>query len=190
MPLEADEFRAVMRQVAQPVTVVTVRDTAGIHGMTASSFTSIALEPPLVLISVSAGNATCRRLEAAGAFAVNVLGAAQQAIGAAFARPGSAKDAAFTNVAHDTAVTGAPIFSDCVCWLDCVVYAVHRAGSGVLFIGQVEAAGVGSAHTPLLYRDREYEAYEPGQRDAADFAADGESAPRSQIEPLRLGRDS
>lgn len=190
MPLDAEKFRAVMRRVAQPVTVVTVRDAAGIHGMTASSFTSIALEPPLVLISVSAGNATCRRLEAAGAFAVNVLGAAQQAIGAAFARPGSAKDAAFTDIAHDTAVTGAPIFPESVCWLDCAVYAVHRAGSGVLFIGQVEAAGVGSAQVPLLYRDRAYEAYEPEQHDAAGFAGSAEAARRSQTEPLRLGRDS
>ncbi len=189
MPLEPDEFRAVMRRVAQPVTVVTVRDAAGMHGMTASSFTSIALEPPLILISVTERNATRRRIEAAGAFAVNVLGTAQQAIGAAFARPGSAKDTAFSHVAHETAVTGAPIFPECVCWLDCAVYDVHKAGSGVVFIGRVEAAGVGTAQVPLLYREREYEAYEPDQRHGADFAGSAGSGRRSQSEQLRLGRD-
>ncbi len=185
MPLDAETFRAVMRQVAQPVTVVTVRDAEGLHGMTASSFTSIALEPPLVMISVSESNATCRRIQAAGAFAVNVLGVAQQPIGAAFARPGTAKDAVFEHIAHDSAVTGAPIFPESVCWLDCAVYALHRAGSGVLFIGQVEAAGAGRARVPLLYRDRAYEAYEPERHDGADFAADAEAARRSQTEPVR-----
>ena len=185
MPLDAETFRAIMRQVAQPVTVVTVRDAAGPHGMTASSFTSIALEPPLVMISVAESNATGGRIEAAGAFAVNVLGVAQQPIGAAFARPGSAKDAVFERIPHDAAVTGAPIFPESVCWLDCAVYAVHRAGSGVIFIGQVEAAGVGTARVPLLYRDRAYEAYQPERHDGAGLAADAEAARRSQTEPVR-----
>ena len=179
MPVDAETFRAVMRQVAQPVTVVTVRDAKGCHGMTASSFTSIALEPPLVLISVAESNATCRRIEDAGAFAVNVLGVAQEAIGAAFARPGSAKDAEFDRISQRPAVTGAPIFPDSVCWLDCSLYATHRAGSGVLFIGKVEAAGMGTARVPLLYRDRAYEGYDPARREAV------ESASRSRSEPVR-----
>lgn len=167
MPVDSDTFRAVMRRVAQPVTVVTVRDADGLHGMTASSFTSIALEPPLILISVGESNATCGRIEAVGAFAVNVLGAEQHAIGAEFARPGSAKSAVFDSLPHRVAATGSPILDESVCWLDCSVYAKYVAGNGVLFVGQVEAAGEGSDLLPLLYRNRSYERYDPVPHDEA-----------------------
>ena len=66
MSLDSEMFRKAMRQVAQPVTVVTVRDANGLYGMTASSFTSISLDPPLVLISVGETNSTCGRIEAVG----------------------------------------------------------------------------------------------------------------------------
>lgn len=168
MPVDCDTFRAVMRTVAQPVTVVTVRDASGLHGMTASSFTSIALDPPLILISVGESNATCGRIEAAGSFAVNVLGEDQQEIGAEFARPGSAKRSVFENVPHSAAVTGSPILDESVCWLDCTVYASHAAGNGVLFIGRVEAAGEGPEQLPLLYRNRNYEPHNPVGRKKAE----------------------
>ncbi len=168
MPIDSDTFRTVMRQVAQPVTVVTVRDASGFHGMTASSFTSIATEPPLVLISVGESNATCGRIEAVGTFAVNVLGAGQHSIGEDFARPGAVKSSVFERIPHRFAVTGSPIFEDSVCWLDCSIFAKHVAGNCVLFIGRVEAAGVGSEQLPLLYRNRRYEQHSPGGQDALE----------------------
>ena len=168
MPVDSDTFRAAMRRVAQPVTIVTVRDASGLHGMTASSFTSIALEPPLILISVGESNATSSRLESVGTFAVNVLGAGQHAIGAAFARPGIEKSMAFEHLPHHCAATGSPILDDCICWFDCTVYATHVAGSCVLFIGRVEAAGLGPEEAPLLYRNRVYEPHSPNGHGASD----------------------
>ena len=168
MPVDAETFRKVMRQVAQPVTVVTVRDADGLYGMTASSFTSIAVEPPLVLIGVGETNTTCSRIEAVGSFAVNVLGAGQHMVGENFARPGIEKSLAFEHISHHSAETGSPILEDSVCWLDCSVYARHEAGSCVLFVGLVEAAGLGAADSPLLYRNRAYERHNPIGLDAAD----------------------
>ena len=170
MPIDSEAFRAVLRHMAQPVAVVTVRIASGLHGMTASAFTSIALEPPLILISVGESNATCSRVEAAGAFAVNVLGAGQSSIGEDFARPGQKKSSVFTRIPHRFAVTGSPILEDCICWLDCSVYATHVAGSGVLFIGQVEAAGLGTQELPLLYRNRNYEPHSPLAKDVSEPA--------------------
>ena len=157
MSLDSEMFRKAMRQVAQPVTVVTVRDANGLYGMTASSFTSISLDPPLVLISVGETNSTCGRIEAVGNFAVNVLGAEQYTIGETFAQTGSEKNASFAHIPHRFEVTGAPIFQDCVSWFDCSVFAKQQAGSGVLFIGLVQAAGLGTESVPLLYRNRAYE---------------------------------
>ena len=161
MSVDPDTFRAAMRRVAQPVTVVTVRDESGLHGMTASSFTSIALDPPLILISVGESNATSSRIESVGTFAVNVLGAGQHAIGAEFARPGIEKSLAFDHLPHHIAATGSPILDDCICWFDCSVYATYTAGSCVLFIGHVKAAGQGTEEMPLLYRNRMYEPHNP-----------------------------
>ena len=163
MPVAAEIFRAVMRRVAQPVTVVTVSDADGLHGMTASSFTSIAVDPPLVMICVGEENATCGRIESAGAFAINVLGEEQEALGADFARPGSVKSEVLAAVPHSLAETGSPIFQESLCWLDCTVYAKHAAGNGVIFIGLVEAAGEGTAQLPLLYRNRAYEGHSPAE---------------------------
>lgn len=168
MPVDSETFRKVMRQVAQPVTVVTVRDANGMYGMTASSFTSIAVEPPLILIGVGESNTTCGRIEAVGKFAVNVLGAGQHSIGANFARPGIEKSLAFNRIPHRFAVTGSPILEDSLCWLDCSVYATHAAGSCVLFIGLVEAAGSGSEDAPLLYRNRAYEPLDPAAPDGLE----------------------
>ncbi len=170
MPIDSETFRAVLRQMAQPVAVVSVRDASGLHGMTASAFTSIALEPPLILISVGESNATCGRVEAAGAFAISVLGEDQSSIGEHFARPGLQKSSAFSQIPHHFAATGSPILEDCICWLDCSVYATHRAGSGVLFIGQVEAAGLGTQELPLLYRNRKYEPLSPLGKDVSEPA--------------------
>lgn len=168
MPVDAETFRKVMRQVAQPVTVVTVRDPNGLYGMTASSFTSISVEPPLILIGVGETNTTCSRIESVGTFAVNVLGAGQHSVGENFARPGIEKSLAFEQISHRLAVTGSPILEDSVCWLDCSVFATHVAGSCVLFIGQVEAAGLGSEDSPLLYRNRAYERHNPVGPDAGE----------------------
>lgn len=168
MPVDPEDFRAVMRRVAQPVAIVTVRDANGLHGMTASAFTSVALDPPLVLISVGVSNATCNRIEAAGSFAVNVLGAGQESLGEAFARPGTAKSSVFAQIPHRTEATGSPILTGCVCWLDCTVFAKYQAGSGALFVGQVEAAGAGTEHLPLLYRNRGYERHSLVVREEAE----------------------
>ncbi len=157
MSLDSEMFLKAMRQVAQPVTIVTVQDANGLYGMTASSFTSISLDPPLVLISVGETNTTCRRIESVGNFAVNVLGAEQSTIGETFSRTGMEKNASFSRIPHRSEVTGAPIFQDCVSWFDCSVFAKQQAGSGVLFIGLVEAAGLGTDDVPLLYRNRAYE---------------------------------
>ncbi len=164
MPVTSEAFRAVMRKIAQPVAVVTVADADGLHGMTASSFTSISLAPPLVMISVGEENATCSRIERAGAFAVNVLGAEQQALGVDFARPGGKKSDLIGELPHSFAVTGSPCLDGSLCWLDCSVFAKHTAGSGVIFVGLVEAAAMGTAELPLLYRNRTYEGHDPSER--------------------------
>jgi flavin reductase (DIM6/NTAB) family NADH-FMN oxidoreductase RutF len=82
--------------------------------------------------------------------------AEQHEIAEGFARTGMEKNAAFGSIPHTVAETGAPIFENCVCWFDCSVTAMYQAGTGVIFIGQIEAVSSGPECMPLLYRERSY----------------------------------
>lgn len=151
-----DELRAVMRRWATGVTLVTAHDGRRPHGMTVSSFTSVSLDPPLVLVALERGAVTHRMVEASRAFAVAVLRHDQAELAERFAGRVADTEDRFAGVAHHTAVTGAPIPAGCLAYLDCRLHAAHPAGTHTVFIGEVLAVGGGAAGEPLLYYDRRY----------------------------------
>ncbi|MEV6278850.1 flavin reductase family protein [Nocardia sp. NPDC051832] len=159
-------LRTVLAQWASGVVVVTtLRPGGGRHGMTASSFTSVALDPPLVSVCLATGSTTCRSVRRSGVFAVNMLGHDHEDIGRRFAAPGDAGDRfAVTSGAGrplavpqwDTATTGAPVLADAVAWVDCVVAACHPAGDHTIVLGLVQDAAAPRPAPPLIYHDRTY----------------------------------
>jgi flavin reductase len=117
----------------------------------------VSLDPPLVLVCVISGSTGAETIERNGAFAVNVLGAEQEAISRYFAsrdRPGGQR--AFREVPHFTAVTGSPILERSAAYLDCWVHDAHEAGDHVIFIGEVAAIGVEKETAPLLFHHGGY----------------------------------
>ncbi len=158
MPIAPEHFRQVMRQYPTGVTVITVRDDAAIHGMTANSFASVSLTPPLALVCILRGSRTHQLVTRAGNFAVNILSVAQRALAQRFAKQTPMPSEPFADIAHHRETTGAPIFDDSVAFLDCRVIAAHEAGTHTIFVGMVEAAGYGSARdaSPLLWFHRDY----------------------------------
>lgn len=151
-------FRRVMRKFATGVTVLSVRDGETIHGMTANAFASVSLSPTLVLICIEQGNTTHAFVSRAGNFAMNILSVEQEVLAKRFAKQLGAPADPFADIAFHSAATGAPIFDDCIAYVDCRVVAAHDAGDHTIFVGQVEAAGFGSAReqTPLLWLDGKY----------------------------------
>ncbi|WP_194818185.1 flavin reductase family protein [Nocardia sp. XZ_19_385] len=149
-------LRTVLAQWASGVVVVTtLREGGGRHGMTASSFTSVALEPPLVSVCLATGSTTCRSVRRSGVFAVNMLGHDHEEIGRRFATPGDADDR-FAVGQWDTATTGAAVLADAVAWVDCVVAACHPAGDHTIVLGLVQDAAAPRPAPPLIYHDRTY----------------------------------
>ncbi|HTK36369.1 MAG TPA: flavin reductase family protein [Caulobacteraceae bacterium] len=128
------------------VTIVTTYDDLGRpRGMTANSFTSVSLDPPLVLICVNSSAASYEAFAKASCFAVNVLHEGQVEASGIFASKSSEK---FQSVDHAVVHTGAPIIRDSLTWFDCSIFDRVYAGDHMVLIGKVEAFAT-SAASPL-----------------------------------------
>lgn len=158
MPIDPIFFRHVMRKFATGVTVLTIRDGESLHGMTANAFASVSLSPTLILVCIEKGNTTHAFVSRSGNFAMNILSATQEQVAKLFAKQVVVSTDPFAGIAHHSAATGAPIFDDCIAYVDCHVISAHDAGDHTIFVGHVEAAGYGSAReqAPLVWFNGDY----------------------------------
>ena len=158
MAVSGDAFRDVLSHWATGVTVVTTCHDGEIHGMTVNSFSSLTLEPPLVLFCADRSAHTYGLVEASGVFAVNVLSAGQEELSNLFAGRYPERDAdRFAGVAYRQTVTGAPILQGSLGYLDCRVVARYPQGTHTIFVGAVAAAELLLPDVPpLLYYHRRY----------------------------------
>ncbi len=131
------------------VTVVTTRNAAGDPiGFTANSFTSVSLDPPLLLVCLAKTSRNFDAMTGSTGFAVNILSEAQKDVSNTFARPVEDR---FAAVSWRDGPHGSPIFADVSAWFDCSTHQVVEAGDHVILIGRVEAfedtglAGLGYA---------------------------------------------
>ena len=156
MVLDPVGLREVMRQWATGVTVVTSSHAGVQHGMTVSSFTSVSLEPPLVLVSSScpaARTVWCRKPAHSRSLS---WPQDQQAVAERFSGGVPDHEDRFAGFAVEATPAGLPIPAGCLAWLDCKVVGQHEAGNHTLFIGKVEAAQSIRQRGPLLYYNRGY----------------------------------
>ena len=146
-----DQLRAVAGRFATGVTIVTsVRPSGEPCGLTANSFTSVSLEPPLVLVCVDRRANSHDCIRAAGHFAVNVLGADQRDVAELFWV--GDREQRFRSLKWEEHRTGSPVLEGALAWLDCRVVDQHRAGDHTIFIGEVEACA-GREGDPLLFHE-------------------------------------
>jgi flavin reductase (DIM6/NTAB) family NADH-FMN oxidoreductase RutF len=143
------ELRRALGAFATGVTVVTTGGPAGVYGVTANSFTSVSLEPPLVLFCLQRRSPGRRLIEANGAFAVNVLAGDQERLGRRFASRDRGS-AMFDGVEHRLGATGAPILAGAA-HIECRLAGLHAAGDHVIVVGHVLGLGVDHAASPLLF---------------------------------------
>jgi flavin reductase (DIM6/NTAB) family NADH-FMN oxidoreductase RutF len=156
----ARDLRRAWGQFATGVTVVTARDGNGARGMTANSFISVSLDPPLVLVSIDTRNRTYQLLEQNREFAVSVLSTEHQVWSDRFAgRQGDVQDR-FDDIPHTITAEGLPILAGSLAYFICQVVAVHPAGDHSLFIGQVVRFAYTSGGSPLVFFGGGYRAVE------------------------------
>ncbi|MGI8407959.1 MAG: flavin reductase family protein [Actinomycetota bacterium] len=147
-----DDLRTAASRFASGVTVVTTARDGELHGMTASSFASVSLEPPLVLISLDKSSRTRGIVLEVGTFAINILSGEQEEVARAFAVRG---DKTFESVPHHLDKSGAPFLNGALASLSCSTVEVVAGGDHDVFIAEVIAVEARPGE-PLLYFDRDY----------------------------------
>src|SRR5262245_11784735 len=156
LPLSSDAFRQVMGAFATGVTIVTTGSGDKIHGLTVNAFSSVSLEPILVLVCVDKQAFSHDLIIASQNFAVNILKTEQQFLAERFSNNDLDAKQRYEGVPFCSAVTGAPVLQEALAWLDCKLAAAHDGGDHTVFVGQVLAMGKGESRQPLLYFQGRY----------------------------------
>lgn len=153
------DFRQVLGHFASGVTVVTTTDGEGRPtGLTASAFTSVSLDPPLILVCVDHKSQTYPWLLDRGRFAVNVLTVEQEALSRRFA---STRLDKFDDIPHGLSAHGLPVIDGALAHLECTTVNTHVEGDHTIFVGLVEGAATCTGDPLLYYRGRYNRLREP-----------------------------
>ena len=156
MSIDPRKLRDALGSFATGVTVVTARSLDGeLLGITANSFNSVSLNPPLVLFSLDRRALSLRKFEECGRFAVNVLDESQREVSTTFATPMADK---FASVRYNFGRTGSPVLADALAVFDCSVRFRYDGGDHVIFVGEVVDLIVRQDGKPLLYFRGKYRA--------------------------------
>jgi 3-hydroxy-9,10-secoandrosta-1,3,5(10)-triene-9,17-dione monooxygenase reductase component len=157
--IESDVFRRVMGHFPTGVTVVAARDVDGEpYGLTVNSFTSVSLDPPLVLVCIDRQANSHDRLVETRTFAVSVLAANQAHIAARFASAPSW--GRFEDLAWGVSPAGDPIVEKAAAWVACSLMESHEAGDHTILVGRVESVGERDADALIFHRGR-YRTFAP-----------------------------
>jgi flavin reductase (DIM6/NTAB) family NADH-FMN oxidoreductase RutF len=150
MSIDKNDLRRVMGHFATGVTIVTTVSKSGEpFGLTANAFTSVSLEPPLLLVSVDKKAESYPHLEDSKVFTVNILADEQESLSRKFAVSGGDK---FTGVAYHEGANGAAILDGVIAFIECKVYASYEGGDHTLYLGLVEEAQTREGKPLLFYR--------------------------------------
>jgi 3-hydroxy-9,10-secoandrosta-1,3,5(10)-triene-9,17-dione monooxygenase reductase component len=147
----------VLGHFATGVVIVSAIDGEEPVGMACNSFTSVSLEPPLVLFCAAKSSTTWPRIQAAGKWAANILDDDGEEICRLFAQKGADR---FAHIAYTPGRTGSPILDDALAFVDCETLVEHDAGDHVIVVGRVVELGYQHEGKPLLFYRGGYGRYE------------------------------
>jgi flavin reductase (DIM6/NTAB) family NADH-FMN oxidoreductase RutF len=165
-PIDPREFRNALGTYATGVTIITAAGTDGKpYGLTCNSFASVSLNPPLVLWSLVRYSSSLNAFQNATHFAVNVLGASQQALSNKFAK---SSDEKFVGVEWSPGLGNVPLLKECVANFQCRSVNRYYGGDHVIFLGAVEAYAYNHGEPLLFARGRYGRFLSADDRDGTD----------------------
>ena len=152
-----EDFRTAMSDFATGVTVITTIDEKNEpHSMTANSFTSVCLDPPVVLVCVAHGTHTYGYMERNGQFGVNILRQEQQELGAYFAKRPEDRHGG-VEYSYSKAADGVPALDNSMAFMGCQVIGSHVYGDHTVYIAEVKEIRHSEHGKPLMFfRSRWY----------------------------------
>jgi flavin reductase (DIM6/NTAB) family NADH-FMN oxidoreductase RutF len=148
------DFRAALGMFATGVTIVTARGADGLPvGLTANSFNSVSLEPPLVLWSLARRAGSMPAFERGSHYAINILAADQHALAERFAAKAADR---FADLAYHEGAGGAPILEGAAAVFECFNRSRYEEGDHVIFVGEVERCSWRAGAAPLIFHGGRY----------------------------------
>jgi 3-hydroxy-9,10-secoandrosta-1,3,5(10)-triene-9,17-dione monooxygenase reductase component len=175
MEIRPDRYREVMGHFATGISVVTTFEGDRPAGITVNAFSSVSLDPPLVMVALDRRRFITPMVRGAGRYAVNVLGADQQALSDCFAHaPVTPGREAFCGASWHPGPTGLPLVDRSIATLECTIVETFSAGDHDLFIGRVDSlAQHREGVPPLLYFRRHYLRIEQGAESPVEGKPEG-----------------
>lgn len=150
MPIEKNQLRQVMGHFTTGVTIITTVNKDGqMQGLTANAFTSVSLEPPLLLISVDKKAESWPAFEESKVFTVNILSDDQEVLSRKFAVSGGDK---FEGVAYRRGANGAAILEGALAYIECTLYAAYEGGDHSVYLGEIQEAEVREGKPLVFFR--------------------------------------
>lgn len=147
MAVDDAQFKHALSHFASGVTIVTTAHDGVDYGLTVASFASLSLNPPLVLVCISAGSSSHEPIARSGAFGVSILGSDQEAVSGRFAARGGDK---FAGLEIRRGMTGVPLIGNALATLECRVHQQVKGGDHSIYIGEVVDTQTREG-APLLY---------------------------------------
>jgi flavin reductase (DIM6/NTAB) family NADH-FMN oxidoreductase RutF len=145
---DATAFRETLGHFVTGVTIITAIDGGEPVGMAANSFTSVSLDPPLILFCAAHSSSTWPRIRRARSFTVNILDEDQEALCRLFAQKGVDR---FSKVGWRPGAAGAPVLDDVHAYIDCDIWAEYEGGDHMIVVGRVLELGLNADAGPLLF---------------------------------------
>jgi len=155
MPVSEEVIKLVMRRWPSGVAVVTSIFNNTFHGLTANSFTSVSITPPIVSVTINLHTRTHQMITDAGIFGITILSETQTNLSDRFGGR-TREENRFSGVNIFTLTTGSPFIFGGVAFLDCRVIYNYGMPNSTLFLGEVVSAQINDGIDPLIYFNREY----------------------------------
>jgi flavin reductase (DIM6/NTAB) family NADH-FMN oxidoreductase RutF len=156
MSVSPENLKQAMRRWATGVAIVSAYYNGVQHGMTVNSFTSVALTPPLILVSLEQATRTYQLVSRAGYFGVTILSSYQKDLAQRFAGGYADDQNRFADLPTHTLTSGAPFLVNGLAWFDCNVAERLALGTHTVFVGEVIALQIHENPQALVYINRDY----------------------------------
>ena len=151
-----DDFKNALASWASGVSVVTTNQDGMLYGLTVSSFSSLSMDPPLVLVCLNKANRLPEMIETSGGFAVSILARTQEEASNYFASRGREPTQEFTEVEGFWTESGIPVVEGAAAWIVCELHQRLDQGDHIIVVGKVLEAVSHDDREPLLYWRRGY----------------------------------
>lgn len=151
-----EDFKRALGSWASGVSVVTACVDGLHYGLTVSSFSSVSLDPPLVMVCLSNHNRAVEMIRTSGRLAVSILARDQEAASNYFAASGREPAATFGDIAHEETGHGVLAVAGAMAWLACDLHEAVEMGDHTIVVGEVREARIADEGMPLMYWRRAY----------------------------------